>query len=52
MLKKIRNEKEFKIKEEETLNFHDIYEIPESEKVDLFECDEGKHYLPQEIICS
>ncbi|XP_071573356.1 uncharacterized protein [Temnothorax nylanderi] len=43
---------EFDVEEEETLGFYDIYEIPEPERVDLFEEDDGKVYLPEEVTCS
>jgi len=39
MLQEIQNEKEFQWKEKETLNFYNAYDIPETEKVDLFEED-------------
>jgi len=39
MLQEIQNEKEFQWKEEETLNFYNAYDIPETGKVDLFEED-------------
>ncbi|XP_071576841.1 uncharacterized protein [Temnothorax nylanderi] len=51
MLLEIQNE-EFYVEEEENLGFYDTYEIPEPERVDSFEEDDGKVYLPEEVICS
>ncbi|XP_071577354.1 uncharacterized protein [Temnothorax nylanderi] len=51
MLLEIQNQ-EFYVEEEETLGFYDTYEIPEPERVDSFEEDDGKVYLPEEVICS
>lgn len=52
MLQEIQNEKEFQLEEEETLDFYNSFDIPEAEKVDIFERDDGKVYLPEEVICS
>ncbi|XP_071573810.1 uncharacterized protein [Temnothorax nylanderi] len=50
-LLEIQNE-EFYVEEKETLGFYDTYEVPEPERVDLFEEDDGKVHLPEEVICS
>ncbi|XP_071574338.1 uncharacterized protein [Temnothorax nylanderi] len=50
-VKEIQNQ-EFYVEEEETLGFYDTYEIPEPERVDSFEENDGKVYLPEEVICS
>ncbi|XP_036145093.1 uncharacterized protein LOC118646411 [Monomorium pharaonis] len=51
MLLEIKNEEQFQLEEEETLDFYDEYEVPEAEKVDLLEADEEKIYFPEEVIC-
>ncbi|XP_025157510.1 uncharacterized protein LOC112589243 [Harpegnathos saltator] len=52
LLKEIEHEEEFKIEEEETLDFYNTYEVPEAENIDLLEENERKEYLPEEVICS
>lgn len=52
MLQEIKEEPEFELEEEETLDFYDEYEIPEAEPVNLLQAEEVDLYVPEEIICS
>ncbi|XP_011873170.1 PREDICTED: uncharacterized protein LOC105564975 [Vollenhovia emeryi] len=52
LLLEIQDENEFELEEEDTLDFYNTYEVPEAESVNLFEADNSKIYLPEEIICS
>ncbi|XP_011867876.1 PREDICTED: uncharacterized protein LOC105562005 isoform X2 [Vollenhovia emeryi] len=52
LLLEIQDENQFELEEEDILDFYNTYEAPEAESVNLFEADNSKIYLPEEIICS